>query len=133
MPILLIEDDVPTRFAYAQLLTRAGFVVREAVSGQDALDLLEGGFQPAVVVSDMRLPGVDGPDIVSTMHDDPILRYVPIVVVTGLPPEEVHVSADAVLFKPIDAAAFVGVIRRLHDKHTGHRPPGRRENRRESA
>ena len=54
----------------------------EASSGQHALDLLERGVRPSVMVLDLRLPDVDGRDILTYMHDDGALREVPTVVVT---------------------------------------------------
>src|SRR5436190_24124866 len=101
MPFLIVEDDPSTLFVYVRQLSRAGFKVLEASSGQHALDLLERGVRPTVMVLDLRLPDVDGRDILTYMHDDGALREVPTVVVTALDPDQANVRADAVLFKPV--------------------------------
>ena len=126
MPVLIVEDDPSTLFVYGQQLSRAGFKVMEASSGQHALDLLERGVRPSVMVLDLRLPDVDGRDILTYMHDDGALREVPTVVVTALDADQADVRADAILFKPVPQADLVGTVRRLQQSF-------RRANRRRGA
>jgi two-component system, chemotaxis family, chemotaxis protein CheY len=114
MSILLVEDDPSTLFAYGQQLTRAGFEIIEAACGQEALDLLERGVRPTVLVVDLGLPGVEGSDVITYLHDDLALRGIPIVVVTGRDPSRVKVVADAVLFKPLQETELLTTVQRLH-------------------
>ncbi len=57
--LLLVDDEQPLRAVVAERLKEHGFEVTEADSGERALELL-GQFAFDVVVSDLRLPGVDG-------------------------------------------------------------------------
>jgi CheY-like chemotaxis protein len=116
VPVLLVEDDRATRSAYSLLLRRAGFEVFEAQDGQQALDMLEKGILPEVLVVDLHMPGVSGQELISQIHTDPALREIPTVVITGMPREEAQVIADTVLTKPIEGRDFVAAVRAAHKK-----------------
>ncbi|MDO8678094.1 MAG: sigma-54 dependent transcriptional regulator [Acidobacteriota bacterium] len=78
--LLLVDDEEALRSVVAERLTDAGFEVVEAASGEAALQALD-GFAFDVIVSDLRLPGVDGRQVI----DAALTRYPGIVaiVVTG--------------------------------------------------
>ena len=78
--LLLVDDEEALRSIVAERLTEAGFEVVEAASGEAALQALD-GFAFDVIVSDLRLPGVDGRQVI----DAALTRYPGIVaiVVTG--------------------------------------------------
>src|SRR5690242_16150889 len=57
--ILLVDDEANARTALRTLLAEDGYEVREAKDGGEALALLP-DFAPAVVLSDMRMPVLDG-------------------------------------------------------------------------
>jgi DNA-binding response OmpR family regulator len=125
MPVLLVEDDPSTLFAYAEQLSRAGFHVIKADTGQHALDLFEEGVHPSVVVVDLGLPDVNGRDLLTYMHDDVALRHVPTLVVRAADPDSVQVSVDAILFKPVSQTDLVSAVRQLRtrDRHSSRRSP----------
>jgi chemosensory pili system protein ChpA (sensor histidine kinase/response regulator) len=114
-PVLIVEDDSSTRVGYVQLLTRAGFDVVSAANGQEACDLIDQGLRPSVLVLDLDLPRVNGQQLLSYIHDDRMLREVPVVVVTGHSETDVHVSADVVLFKPLRERELTTTVRQLHE------------------
>ena len=59
--ILLVEDDILIRLSSGEVLREAGYRVVEADNGEEALSLLQAGLGPALIVSDIRMPGaVDG-------------------------------------------------------------------------
>jgi DNA-binding NtrC family response regulator len=78
--LLLIEDEVPLREAVAEQLTDRGYLVEQAGSGEQAIARLA-EFAFDIIVTDLRLPGVDG----SAVVDAALERYPDIVaiVVTG--------------------------------------------------
>jgi DNA-binding NtrC family response regulator len=78
--LLLVDDEESLRSVVAERLTENGFEVVEAASGEAALEALD-GFAFDVIVSDLRLPGVDGRQVI----DAALTRYPGIVaiVVTG--------------------------------------------------
>ncbi len=58
--ILVVDDDDGSRSAMAAALRRMGYEVVERDSGEGAIDLLEGGEGVAAVITDIRMPGMDG-------------------------------------------------------------------------
>ena len=61
MNILLVEDDIETRFALATALREVGFIVREAATADEAMCLLTAPLDIQAVVTDVDMPGeMDG-------------------------------------------------------------------------
>jgi len=117
--VLVIEDDAATRRGYVKLLVRDGLEVIEARDGQHALDLLESGIRPTVVLLDLSLPRVSGRELIDQLHSDPNFRHVPIIVVTGaMDTQAAPLIADAVLMKPIDGGELVARVRAAHDRQS---------------
>ena len=78
--ILVIEDDPLVRFNIVSYLEDSGFEVDEVDSGNAGLSAIRSD-PPDLVVSDLRMPGLDGLDVLETLHaEQPDL---PIVVVSG--------------------------------------------------
>jgi len=80
--ILVVDDDAGIRELVAFGLRRAGFDVVEAASGEDALDLVEGG-TIGLVVLDIGLPGMSGTDVVRALRERPQAATLPVILMTG--------------------------------------------------
>ena len=78
--LLLVEDETPLREALAERLGEHGFDVQQAESGEQAIEQLA-EFAFDIVVTDLRLPGLDGTRVIEAA----LLRYPDIVgiIVTG--------------------------------------------------
>jgi two-component system response regulator PilR (NtrC family) len=78
--LLLVEDEAPLREAVAERLADCGFVVTQAESGEQALERLA-DFAFDVLVTDLRLPGIDGAKVI----EQAVERYPDLIsiVVTG--------------------------------------------------
>jgi CheY-like chemotaxis protein len=113
MPILLVEDDARTLGFLSTLLTDAGFTVLTADSGQRAIDLLERGTRPRLMIVDLMLPRVSGADVLRYAHEDSQLRHVPKLVITGSDQKHPNIVADVVFTKPIDPATILQTVKRL--------------------
>jgi CheY-like chemotaxis protein len=59
-PILLVEDDEPLREILARHLRARGHEIHEAASAEDAVEALEAGLRPGLVLLDINLPGDTG-------------------------------------------------------------------------
>ena len=118
--MLLVEDDRDGRRLYADWLRASGFHVEEAHNGLQALERAQ-ELRPDIVVSDLNIPGIDGFELTRRIKQDPRLRDVPVLAVTGYaafaaePERARRAGCDAVLSKPCSPedlhAAITGLIR----------------------
>lgn len=126
--ILLAEDNIEdvqlTLEALAGChLANQVMVVRD---GADALDYLHrrGSFdkrsdaQPVVIFLDIKMPKVDGVEVLRQIKSDPILRMIPVVMVTSSREQQDLLSSyqlgvNAYVVKPIDFDQFVHAIQEL--------------------
>ncbi len=81
--VLVVDDDDNVRSFLVDALTDAGHAVSTAVDGADALDRLQAGTTPCVVLTDLRMPRMDGWELSRAVAKDPQLASIPVVVVTG--------------------------------------------------
>ena len=66
--ILLIDDDAGVRESMERTLRNAGYAVQSAASGEEGFELARGGAYD-VILSDMRMPGISGLDILRRLRD----------------------------------------------------------------
>lgn len=126
--ILLVEDsanDIELILAALEEhhLANEVIVVRD---GEEALNYLyrRGIFRmrmegnPVVILLDLKLPKVDGLEVLSQLKSDPVLKVIPIVILTSSREEQdlirsYHSGTNAYVVKPLDFQEFVSVIREL--------------------
>lgn len=117
--ILVVEDDPASRSGLMIALTEAGYSVLTAQDGQQALNLLERGIRPRLIVTDLTMPRVAGVDLLKDLRSDLGLRRIPIIVTTGWAPDHMRgVIADVILHKPLDVKELIHVVGRLLDSAT---------------
>ena len=105
--VLVVDDDDDVRvITQMSLETVAGWRVRAARGGAEALDLLREE-RPDAVLLDVMMPGMDGPATFRAMQADPDLRDVPVVLLTA----KLHVGRE----QPWDGLAVAGVIAKPFD------------------
>ena len=81
-PVLLVEDDEPTRAMMRQMLERQGWSVAEAANGVEGLARLEEN-RPALILLDLMMPEMDGFEFAERVHREPKWGGIPIVVLTA--------------------------------------------------
>ena len=81
--ILLVEDSKFLRLATERALTRAGYEMSSAVDGDEALRLAHTSL-PDLILLDMLLPKMSGPDVLKALKLDPATKSIPVVVMTGM-------------------------------------------------
>ncbi|WP_412757851.1 response regulator [Legionella bozemanae] len=83
-PVILIVDDSATmRLIICDVLTKVGFNVIQAENGEAALSLLK-TTKPDAILLDVEMPGLNGFEVCAEIRKSPDLRYLPIMMVTGL-------------------------------------------------
>lgn len=108
--ILVVDDDRDAADTTAALLQTMGLAVMAAYSARDGLDRLDECPDICLVVSDVRMPGVDGFDFIRVVkHRFPAL---PALLTTGLPitDEDVIPRGVMILQKPYAIAELRGAI-----------------------
>jgi DNA-binding NtrC family response regulator len=108
--VLIVDDDAAFRFAMAKALSRRGFTISEADSGEAALDLL-GAKTPHVGLLDLRMRGVDGLEVLRQARS---LRT-RFIVLTGhgsvsAAVDAMKLGAFSFLEKPVDAEVLGPLI-----------------------
>ena len=81
--ILLVDDSKFLRLATERALARAGYSVSSATDGEQALELAR-NLNPDLILLDMMLPKLPGPEVLKALKKDPGTADIPVVVVTGL-------------------------------------------------
>ena len=113
--VLVVDDDPGIRRMIVAALKRDGaYEFFEAPNGRDALDLMRGE-QPDVVVLDLMMPILSGWDVLRERQTDPVLRQIPVIIVSAnRDPEIAHVvdkGICAFLPKPFDIGALSALVR----------------------
>jgi two-component system cell cycle sensor histidine kinase/response regulator CckA len=113
-PVLLVEDEAPMRRLAERLLQRAGFAVTAADCAESALGLLAAGEAPppALLVSDVAMPGEDGLSLARTLRDR--FPHLPVVLMSGYAEVTLGRDLDAedvrLLPKPFAPAELLAAV-----------------------
>lgn len=81
--ILLVEDSKFLRLATERALFRAGYAVRSAVDGEQALGIAR-EWVPDLILLDMMLPKMSGLDVMKALKSDSKTAAIPVVIISGL-------------------------------------------------
>ena len=113
--ILIVEDEPEIAELLAALLADEGYAAAISVDGA-AVETAQAD-PPALVLLDVMMPGMDGPEVCRRLKADPRTAHVPIVFVTALVPHVLGARLDdcpheGVLHKPFDLDDLVAVVRR---------------------
>ncbi|MCA9983153.1 MAG: response regulator transcription factor [Anaerolineales bacterium] len=113
--ILAVDDNPHTLRIVEHSLSRAGFDVLTATSGEDALSVISRRGLPHLAVVDLNMPGMDGVELSRTIHD---FSDLPIIMLTAVHEEETIVSsieefAEDYMVKPFSPSELVARVRRV--------------------
>jgi CheY-like chemotaxis protein len=110
---ILIVDDYPgALYLRGRILSEAGYEVLEATNGEDALRLAA-QHRPSLVLLDVNLPDISGPEVCERLKRDPATASIPVIQITGAWLSErdrqqgMASGADAYLIEPIDDVALL--------------------------
>jgi len=84
---LLIEDDPDAAQLYLLQLRRDGIPLEHVRTGRDA-DAFVSGRVPALILTDLRLPDVDGRELIERWGADPVAGAIPIWIISNSMPED---------------------------------------------
>ena len=111
--VLVVEDEPVMRTLFRRSLQSAGFDVVVAGDGSEGLEKLRQDPEIRVVLLDLNMPNMDGHEFRREQRNDPQLKDVPTVVVTGEPLATVvdsDLHAVEYLLKPVGRDHLISVI-----------------------
>ena len=125
LEILLVEDS-PDDLELAQMALKNNHIanrIRVARDGAEALEILfgTGGEPPAtpkVIMLDLKLPKVDGLEVLQRIKSDPRTKHIPVVVMTSSREESdvvrsYQLGVNSYVVKPVDFEKFTEAVRQL--------------------
>jgi CheY-like chemotaxis protein len=119
MRILIVEDDPNLRVVIRMVLERAGYEVAEARHGVAALESIGTG-PPDLVIADMRMPLMDGVELMEQIRSNSETASLPVVLLSGLQVDEAASRlATAVVAKPFEPADLLASVARALEADTG--------------
>ena len=114
--VLVVEDDFDTQHPLAEILQLKGYLVATASDVERACFAARAK-RPDLIITDLMLPGKTGLDLIVRVRKDPAIKSIPILVLSGCPPQMLHnaqrAGADYCLEKPIHFERFWETLERL--------------------
>jgi CheY-like chemotaxis protein len=120
--VLVVDDYEATRDAFEEILATTGALVIAAGSGHEALDILQDGFRPCVVLLDACMPRMDGWTVWRRMQASTEFAQTPVVMLSAESADQERarrVGIRAFLSKPIENERIVATV----ERHCERRPP----------
>jgi PAS domain S-box-containing protein len=117
--ILIIDDEHDIVTSLETALRQEGFSVNGAFSGEEGLDRI-GEYNPDVILLDMRMPGINGIDVLTTLKHTPATHNIPVIILTASEASMnearvrvIGLGAQEMLTKPFSIYAIVNEIKKV--------------------
>lgn len=114
--VLIVDDDMRNAFALKKFLKTKGMSVMIADNGQKALELMNEGLKPDIILMDIMMPVMDGYETMKKIRKERKLRDIPILALTAKAMESdreacIKSGANDYLSKPVDVAKLLSMLR----------------------
>ena len=121
--ILVADDDALVLRSLTFVLERAGFELRTATNGREALDIARAE-APAVALLDVMMPEITGLELCRTLKNEPATKKVPVFLVTARAmvserARGIAAGADAYITKPFVNKELIEQVREAFEISTG--------------
>jgi len=117
MKVLIVDDTHTLRSLIQIYLLGQGWEFAEARDGSEGLERAR-ALRPDLVISDVKMPVMDGFELCAAIRSDPALRHIPVLLLTMLGDEASRqrgqlVGASAFLTKPVSPSELKDAVRRV--------------------
>jgi len=116
--VLIVDDDRDTVGFLKEALSRSGFTPLVVYDGRQTLSCAKEE-QPGLILLDLKMPGMDGYEVLERLKRDEATRHIPVIVMTGTGDEEdkrervLGMGAVQFLVKPLAIGELLTTIRRV--------------------
>ncbi len=115
--ILVIDDELETIELIQAAFKRNGCTVIGAINGHEGLHLAR-EHQPAIILIDLMLPGLDGFELCRQLRDDPRTAHIPRVILSARDSladqtDALQAGADRYMVKPVGMKTLLGLVEGL--------------------
>ncbi|MEL6381510.1 MAG: response regulator [Cyanobacteria bacterium J06626_18] len=116
--VLVVEDSIPQREMITELLRGSGLDVAAVSDGVEALEQIQSGHPPDLVVLDIVMPRMNGYEVCRRLKADPSTQNVPVILCSSKGEEfdrywGMKQGADAYIAKPFQPTELVGTVKQL--------------------
>lgn len=116
--VLVVDDSSTMRQMVAYTLTSAGYEVVEAGNGKEAVNKLNGGAKPALVVTDLNMPEMDGITLITEIRKMAAFKFTPILMLTTESADDKKKAGQAAgatgwIVKPFNPEQMLKVIQKV--------------------
>jgi CheY-like chemotaxis protein len=114
--VQVIDDDESIQEIIELVLRQRGFETQAASDGQTALEQLRAGPSPGLILLDMRMPRLNGLDLIHVLKVNPALASIPVLIVSGDPAAAeaaMALGAKGFLRKPFELDDLITSVQRV--------------------
>ncbi|HEY4644577.1 MAG TPA: response regulator [Bacteroidota bacterium] len=119
--ILLVDDELSIALVLKGVITDQGYNVEVAHSGEEALEALKKS-DPDLLITDIKMPGMDGFELIRTLQNDPKHKNLKYVILTAFNDQEAIAKAkkdfgiEYYIVKPFDLADVEAAVAEIMQK-----------------
>jgi len=116
--ILVLDDSATMLMSLSRILKNAGHTVDSGADGREGVARLAAGLKPALILTDLNMPNMDGIAFIKEARRHPATRFTPIIVLTtesgsGKRDEARAAGASAWLTKPTEPNTLLDTLKQL--------------------
>ena len=116
--IMLVDDSSTLLTSMENILKRAGYEIQTAKNGQAALDILNKGYKPDLIITDLNMPIMDGITFIKETRKKPGYKFIPILMLTTESQQQKRMEAKKAgatgwLVKPVKAQDLLAIIKKV--------------------
>ncbi len=118
MKVLVVDDSTTMVMSLKTTLDMNGFEVETASNGQTALDKLNAGVKPNLVITDINMPVMGGLELIAKLRAMPSLKFIPVLTLTtesdtAKRDQGKRAGATGWIVKPVSGDDLMNVIKKV--------------------